>query len=262
MKHKELEEKTSHGSDNKTVLEDCKLECSVRDLTQKLAAVTNGIGSPVEEKTITLEAGDMSGMISKAKAGLMKSQTKQISRQNSEEEPEQVKDVEKSEIDVYWKELVDSLDRPLKFGDLDFTDLTPEDEKDIFGNPRINGGVPPPPPPIFMANGPVSVPPSPANPPPPMLNCKVPAPPPPPIVKNKKTVKLFWKEVSDTMHPVRALNGPASIWDEIHTVTVDCAKLEHLFESRAKDLITKVSTYLLPSTHISKKLKNYKISRK
>lgn len=32
-----------------------------------------------------------------------------------------------------------------------------------------------------------------------------------------------------------------TIWDELPTTNVDISKLEHLFESRAKDLITKVS---------------------
>lgn len=32
-----------------------------------------------------------------------------------------------------------------------------------------------------------------------------------------------------------------TIWDELPDATVDVEKLEHLFESRAKDLISKVS---------------------
>lgn len=31
-----------------------------------------------------------------------------------------------------------------------------------------------------------------------------------------------------------------TIWDELPTANVDTAKLEHLFESRAKDMLTKV----------------------
>ena len=33
-----------------------------------------------------------------------------------------------------------------------------------------------------------------------------------------------------------------TIWDELTEVAVDTQKLEHLFESRAKDLIVKVRT--------------------
>lgn len=36
-----------------------------------------------------------------------------------------------------------------------------------------------------------------------------------------------------------------TIWDELPTANVDTQKLEHLFESRAKDLMTKVSYFLL-----------------
>lgn len=32
----------------------------------------------------------------------------------------------------------------------------------------------------------------------------------------------------------------STIWDELPPANVDTSKLEHLFESRAKDLITKV----------------------
>lgn len=180
----------------------------------------------------------MSGMISKAKAGLLKSQAKETTRQNSQELPEPVKDIEKSEIEIYWKELVDSLDRPLRLGDLDFTDLSSDDEKDIFGSCRLNGGVPPLPPPL-LPNGPVP-PPTPMHPPPPMNISKIPIAAQTPIVKTKKTVKLFWKEVSEQMFPGK---GDGVIWDEIQTVPVDGAKLELLFESRAKDVLTKVSEF-------------------
>lgn len=61
-----------------------------------------------------------------------------------------------------------------------------------------------------------------------------------PIKKNKKTVKLFWKEVrDDAINHVKLKSN--LIWDELMPVVVDTQKLEHLFESRAKDLITKVS---------------------
>ncbi|CAB0028178.1 unnamed protein product [Trichogramma brassicae] len=50
------------------------------------------------------------------------------------------------------------------------------------------------------------------------------------VRKNKKTVKLFWMEVP---------HGENMIWNELTRTSVDTQKLEHLFESRAKDLITK-----------------------
>lgn len=41
-----------------------------------------------------------------------------------------------------------------------------------------------------------------------------------------------------------------TIWDELPEANVDVEKLEHLFESRAKDLISKVK--LLPSKPLKK----------
>lgn len=106
----------------------------------------------------------------------------------------------KSENEVHWEELVKNMGRPLALCDLDFTDLTQDDEKDMLA-PRGLVGIPPPPPPNLC--GPV----------PPPMNF-----PPPPknlmpsfnstnngklngevvngnaIKKNKKTVrKFFWK---------------------------------------------------------------------
>jgi len=49
-------------------------------------------------------------------------------------------------------------------------------------------------------------------------------------------VKLFWKEVREDMIP----STLRTIWDELPEASVDTSKLEHLFESRAKDLLTKV----------------------
>ena len=66
-----------------------------------------------------------------------------------------------------------------------------------------------------------------------------------PIKKTKKTVKLFWKEVRDDPIILAKLQETGMIWDELNPVSVDTQKLEHLFESRAKDLITKVGCLLL-----------------
>jgi FH1/FH2 domain-containing protein 3 len=55
-------------------------------------------------------------------------------------------------------------------------------------------------------------------------------------------VKLFWKEVREDLIPPVIEN---TIWDELPSANVDTLKLEHLFESRAKDLLTKVCTQQL-----------------
>lgn len=52
-------------------------------------------------------------------------------------------------------------------------------------------------------------------------------------LKNKKTVKLFWREINPTVKT-------STLWDELETIVIDKPKLEHLFESRSKDLIPKV----------------------
>jgi hypothetical protein len=61
-------------------------------------------------------------------------------------------------------------------------------------------------------------------------------------------VKLFWKEVRDDPIILAKLQQSGMIWDELNPVSVDTQKLEHLFESRAKDLINKVWTL---SQHVS-----------
>lgn len=61
------------------------------------------------------------------------------------------------------------------------------------------------------------------------------------IPKNKKTVKLFWKEVREDKGILAKLKRKKTIWDEIKPVTVDIAKLEHLFENRSKEVTNKVS---------------------
>lgn len=59
-------------------------------------------------------------------------------------------------------------------------------------------------------------------------------------------VKLFWKEVREDMIP--QVVGK-TIWDELPNANVDTQKLEHLFESRAKDLMTKVRNSLGIKSH-------------
>ncbi|KAM9183060.1 FH1/FH2 domain-containing protein 1 isoform 2-T2 [Mergus octosetaceus] len=119
--------------------------------------------------------------------------------------------------------------------------------------PPMDSGCPPPPPPPPMAPG---CPPPP--PPPPMAPGCPPPPPPPPMApgcppppgfsgpsttdgpsqaKKKRTVKLFWKELKQldgSVGPGRF--GRATLWASLQSVEVNTAKLEHLFESRAKEV--------------------------
>ncbi|XP_054276971.1 FH1/FH2 domain-containing protein 3 isoform X2 [Macrosteles quadrilineatus] len=217
-----------------------KRENSVKDLTQKLAST---LGSPgaldADGKPIT-RMGEMKGIISKAKEGLAKSQSRgDVLKSPTSETPPPFKppEVKKSETELHWEELVSSCSRALNLCDLDFTDLHSDDEQSVFAATSRAPGAPPPPPPGI---------PPPCNLPPPI---PAPAAPPPltstpsrlasPVRKNKKTVKLFWKEVRDDPVVFAKLNSTNLIWDEMSPVAVDIQKLEHLFESRAKDLITK-----------------------
>lgn len=208
----------------------------------------------------------MSGLISKAKEGLAKSKSKaDVLKSPTGDNLPKLQETKKSENELHWEELVKKLKRPLSLCDLDFTDLNSDDEIDVLGSANVTNGVPPPPPPMAPPGGDVQAPPPPplgARLPPPLpqspfgVSLKITRPPPPATEtsnttpksppsllakKSKKTVKLFWKEVRDDPAILARLDKHKMIWDELTPVAVDTQKLEHLFESRAKDLITKVS---------------------
>ena len=50
-------------------------------------------------------------------------------------------------------------------------------------------------------------------------------------------MKLFWREIRDDS---TAVTKNDTIWDQLTQVEIDTQKLEHLFESRSKDLMAKV----------------------
>ncbi|XP_049662924.1 FH1/FH2 domain-containing protein 1 isoform X2 [Accipiter gentilis] len=120
--------------------------------------------------------------------------------------------------------------------------------------PAVPGCPPPPPPPPAIPGCPPPPPPPPAIP-----GCPPPPPPPPAVpgcpphpglpgpsatdgpsqAKKKRTVKLFWKELKQldgTVGPGRF--GQATLWASLQNVEVNAAKLEHLFESRSKEVPT------------------------
>ncbi|CAH7070449.1 FH1/FH2 domain-containing protein 1 isoform X2 [Phodopus roborovskii] len=153
----------------------------------------------------------------------------------------------------------------LCIGDLDFSDLGEDEDQDtlnvasvesekpfpLLPHPpsSLSGGPPPPPPPPPPILG--SCPPPPPPPPPPILGS---CPPPPPLAApfphsaldgpglptKRKTVKLFWRELKlagGSGHS-RSRFGPCpTLWASLEPVSVDTARLEHLFESRAKDIL-------------------------
>ncbi|KAJ8967003.1 hypothetical protein NQ317_010374, partial [Molorchus minor] len=233
--------------------ENMEEENTVKDLTQKLAS-QNIMHSPSEENKLN-RIGDMSGLISKAKEGLAKSKSKADVLKSPTNDNIPKIEAKKSENELRWEELVANLNRSLNLCDMDFTDLGSDDEVDILVPAAVKNGVPPPPPPLRGMGG-APPPPGGAPPPPPLSNRMAPPVPCPPVFgvnlqrpcrpsetkipikKNKKTVKLFWKEVrDDPISQVRLKTG--FIWDELTPISVDTQKLEHLFESRAKDLLTK-----------------------
>lgn len=60
--------------------------------------------------------------------------------------------------------------------------------------------------------------------------------------KKKKTVKLFWKELKQADGPQKCRFGRGTVWASLDKVAVDTARLEHLFESKGKELpVAKVS---------------------
>ncbi|XP_032469565.1 FH1/FH2 domain-containing protein 1 isoform X2 [Phocoena sinus] len=135
----------------------------------------------------------------------------------------------------------------LCIGDLDFSDLGEDEDQDVLNTESVEAGkgVPPPPPPLPGG------PPPPPPPPPPPIKSSFPPPAPaaalPPsapdglaLPTKRKTVKLFWRELKLAgVHGGSGSHfGPCpTLWASLEPVSVDTAQLEHLFESRAKDVL-------------------------
>lgn len=159
----------------------------------------------------------------------------------------------KKESDTIWDQLLAS-PRELRIGDINFTDLTEDDDKNVLDAALMGGcrDLPPPPPPLpfiprFPPPPPIlgcGPPPPPLlgimrPPPPPSFSAPIPVPPPPepPLFnKKKKTIRLFWSEVhpndSNYSHKWRG----DSFWTKMDAVKVDTGKLEHLFETKSKEM--------------------------
>uniref|UniRef100_A0A671P7R5 FH1/FH2 domain-containing protein 3-like n=1 Tax=Sinocyclocheilus anshuiensis TaxID=1608454 RepID=A0A671P7R5_9TELE len=169
----------------------------------------------------------------------------------------------KKESESIWDQLMAS-PRDLRIGDIDFTDLGDEDDEDALDSGSLyNSGdllAPPPPPPPCPFNLPAPPPMFSCPPPPPMFSIRVPPPPPcfsiqappppqqqaeqPPLFqKRKKTIRLFWSEVRPADWIYRNhKRSQESLWSRLEPVKLDTAKLEHLFESKSKEMpVTKVT---------------------
>uniref|UniRef100_A0A6Q2Y1X0 Formin homology 2 domain containing 3a n=1 Tax=Esox lucius TaxID=8010 RepID=A0A6Q2Y1X0_ESOLU len=118
------------------------------------------------------------------------------------------------------------------------TDLDLMEQLNIYETPCVTLLPPPPnpycppPPPMF------------GFPPPPPMSGMRGLPPPPPFStalpsqplfqKKKKTIKLFWSEVGGSADSLRSSGD--SLWSKLEPVRIDTSKLEHLFETKSKEI--------------------------
>ncbi|KAG7469723.1 hypothetical protein MATL_G00131840 [Megalops atlanticus] len=212
---------------------------SVRAVAEKFGDLVKGLGSPQD-----LEA-----------------QEKQQHLQVEKAAPASSPLPPKKESDYIWDQLMAS-PRELRIKDMDFTDLADEDDLDILNVGSMMGSgdlTPPPPPPLCVTALP---------PPPPLFGCPPPPPipgmmmpPPPPFIapapppqphigspqlsrgepplfqKKKKTIRLFWNEVRPVDWQYRNHKRcQESLWSKLDPIKVDTSKLEHLFETKSKEL--------------------------
>lgn len=123
-----------------------KRDQNVKDLKQKLINIqqSSADNPAAEEKSNSIE--DLSGLISKAKVELERNQQRNCNVKSPvENEMKKVVEPKKSEIEMHWDELIENMDRPLMLNDLDFTDLTEDDDVSIFAPSPKKGFIPPPP---------------------------------------------------------------------------------------------------------------------
>uniref|UniRef100_A0A2K6T0T8 Formin homology 2 domain containing 3 n=1 Tax=Saimiri boliviensis boliviensis TaxID=39432 RepID=A0A2K6T0T8_SAIBB len=163
----------------------------------------------------------------------------------------------KTESDYIWDQLMAN-PRELRIQDMDFTDLGEEDDIDVLDvdlGHREAPGPPPPPPPTFLGLPPPPPPPLLDNVPPPPVPGNLLAPPPPvynapqglgwsqvprgqpTFTKKKKTIRLFWNEVRPFDWPCKNNRRCREfLWSKLEPIKVDTSRLEHLFESKSKEL--------------------------
>ncbi|NXI02622.1 FHOD3 protein, partial [Pachycephala philippinensis] len=174
----------------------------------------------------------------------------------SEQVPEKTPGQTKKESDYIWDQLMAN-PRELKIKDMDFTDLGEEDDVDVLDmdmGPGDSLVPPPPPPPSFLGLPPPPPPPLFGCPPPPPPSANLLAPPPlfstpqglgspqvsrgqPAFIKKKKTIRLFWNEVRPFEWQCKNNKRCREfLWSKLEPIKVDTSKLEHLFESKSKEL--------------------------
>uniref|UniRef100_A0A673M9D8 FH1/FH2 domain-containing protein 1-like n=1 Tax=Sinocyclocheilus rhinocerous TaxID=307959 RepID=A0A673M9D8_9TELE len=221
----------------------------ITSMAGRLSRLQSCTSQPTEDTSRRADLEIPEGTAQAARARLAEEQSKKLRPQYSIEAETHSQSLEKTMMTPLsrgsqdaWEKLQPS-SRPLRIKDLDFSDLMEEEDIDVLDidtfDTGLPNGVPPPPPPVLA-------PPPPLPPPPGGLS--VPPPPPgllplspsqgidPAILKKRKTVKLFWKELKQPDSPRKCKFGRGTVWASLDKVAVDTAKLEHLFESKGKDL--------------------------
>ncbi|XP_053472660.1 FH1/FH2 domain-containing protein 1 isoform X2 [Ictalurus furcatus] len=255
-------------------VEDSTLDLGISSLAGRLSSLRSRSSQPSEDTSRRAELEGLEGSAHAARTRLAEEQTKRLRPQHSIDAETHSRTLEKTMMTPLarnskdaWEHLQPS-SRELRIKDLDFSDLLEEEDIDVldvdaFDTGVINGVPPPPPPPPGLGSLPPppppplppgtggSTPPPPPPPPPVAGGLGGPPPPPPPpgmsslspssivdpeFVKKRKTVKLFWKELKQSESPRKCKFGRGTVWASLDKVTIDTNKLEHLFESKAKEL--------------------------
>uniref|UniRef100_A0A672LB06 Formin homology 2 domain containing 1 n=1 Tax=Sinocyclocheilus grahami TaxID=75366 RepID=A0A672LB06_SINGR len=229
----------------------------ITSMAGRLSRLQSCTSQPTEDTSRWADLEIPEGTAQAARTRLAEEQSKKLRPQYSIEAETHSQSLEKTMMTPLsrgsqdaWEKLQPS-SRPLRIKDLDFSDLMEEEDIDVLDIDTFDtvpglGSAPPPPPPP-PPPGPAGLAPPPPPPPPPG-GLSVPPPPPglllpspsqgndPAILKKRKTVKLFWKELKQPDSPRKCKFGRGTVWASLDKVAVDTAKLEHLFESKGKDL--------------------------
>nr|XP_055060949.1 FH1/FH2 domain-containing protein 1 isoform X2 [Misgurnus anguillicaudatus] len=258
---------TSSGGRKSPSLESALEDHGITSMAGRLSRLQASTSQSTEDTSKRAELESLEGSAQTARARLAEEKMlKKIRPQYSIDAEMHAQSLEKTMMTPLsrgcqdaWEHLQPS-SKPLRIKDLDFSDLKEEEDIDVldidtFDTPLSNG-IPPPPPPMPGLGsaipppppppGPFGMAPPPPPPPPPPGFLSVPPPPPglappsqgidPAFLKKRKTVKLFWKELKQPDGPRKCKFGRGTVWASLDKVTVDTAKLEHLFESKGKDL--------------------------
>uniref|UniRef100_A0A672R1B5 Formin homology 2 domain containing 1 n=1 Tax=Sinocyclocheilus grahami TaxID=75366 RepID=A0A672R1B5_SINGR len=260
----------SSGGLKSPSLESALEDHGITNMAGRLSRLQSHTSQPTEDTSRRAELESLEGTAQAARARLAEGQNKKLHPQYSIEVETHSQSLEKTMMTPLsrgsqdaWEKLQPS-SRPLRIKDLDFSDLMDEEDIDVLDidtfDTGLPNGVPPPPPPVpglGLAPPPPPPPPPPPGPaslapppplPPPPGGLSVPPPPPgllppslsqgndPAFLNKRKTVKLFWKELKQPDSPRKCKFGRGTVWASLDKVAVDKAKLEHLFESKGKDL--------------------------